>query len=428
MSQKRMAFALRGEETDALELDIYDVIGDSWWGGISAKSVLSRLGGQGKKPLRSRINSGGGDVTEGMAIYTLVKEHEGRTVATIDGLAASMASVIALAFDEVQMSENAMFMIHNPWGFSLGEADDHRKTAELLDKMRGQIADIYVARTGLDRDRVLAMMSDETWLTANEAKELGFVDVVKPAKKSSTKATAQAFARVDLSGFSQVPPHVQALVAASQMQLALHEPPTTPSGRDENQSPAGEENHMSEELKKLYAALGSSNTEEALAKITAMGSVAAMLGKLEALAGAKGEEAFGVLKAAVADSKELAGTKAELAAIRASTEKAELDAAFASAHSEKKITPVEETELRAQIEAKEMTAKGVIAYLAKRSPNPVLANQDGKVPQNKGSGAKGQGYEHLTTPERLKLQREDEETFNALRADWEKRGCPVVQS
>lgn len=426
MSEKRMAFALRGEETDAVELDIYDVIGDDWWGGVSARSVLNRLKGQAKKPLKSRINSGGGDVSEGMAIYNLVKEHEGKTVAQIDGIAASMASVIALAFDEVQMASNAMFMIHNPWGFSIGEANDHRKTADLLDKMRLQIADIYVAKTGLERDRVLSMMDEETWLTADEAKALGFVDSVKPAKKSNAKAM-QAFARVDLTGFTKTPVQVATLVAMSQAQLSLigstQESQPAPSG----QIPAGEENLMPEELKKLCAALGVESVDAAFAKTTTLMASVALLGRIETVAGAAGEEALGAIRAAFDDSKKLAGVTKELDELRAQREKEELDASFARAHADRKITPHEETELRAQIEAKEMTAKGVMAYLAKRAAHPVLANQ-GQPGATPKPAADAKGYEHLSTNERLKLQREDTETFNALRSDWEKRGCPNAES
>jgi ATP-dependent Clp endopeptidase proteolytic subunit ClpP len=200
------AFAIRGEGSETLEIDVYDVIGDSWLGdAVTAKSVRASLkGAKNAKTITLRVNSAGGDVFDGFAIYNLLSEHGARVVAHVDALAASMASVIIMAADEIQIAPSGMVMVHNPWTMAMGDAEDLRAGAELLDKLRGQIADAYVARTGLDLAEVHALMDAETWMTAAEAKERGFVDVVKSAKKKN-RDDAKALAAFDLSGFYKTP-------------------------------------------------------------------------------------------------------------------------------------------------------------------------------------------------------------------------------
>lgn len=206
MSNPALAFVVRGEGTETLEIDVYDDIGESWWGEetVSAKSVRRTLKeAKGAKTILLRVNSRGGDVFDGFAIYNLLAEHPARVEADVDALAASMASVIIMAADEIRIAANAMIMVHNPWSFALGEAEDLRGTADLLDKLRGQMVDAYVARTGLARERVIEMMDAETWMTASEAKEHGFVDLVKPSQKGPEKT--KALASIDLRGFERAP-------------------------------------------------------------------------------------------------------------------------------------------------------------------------------------------------------------------------------
>lgn len=204
-------FKVRGEGSDELAIDIYDVVGEGFWSyGVTAKDVRRTLQ-QNKqaKRIALRINSQGGDVVDGCAIYNLLNEHPAQVTVDVDGLAASIASVIAMAGDQIRMAENAFMMIHNPWGLGIGEADDLRNLADLLDKMRGNLADIYSARSGQKRDAVLAAMDAETWMTAAEAKTLGYATEVKPCKKkmsaSATKASLQAFAALNPSSFVNVP-------------------------------------------------------------------------------------------------------------------------------------------------------------------------------------------------------------------------------
>ncbi|CAK2050057.1 ATP-dependent Clp protease, protease subunit [Vibrio crassostreae] len=154
---------------------IYDEIG--YWG-VTAEQFVNELNTIDAEEIELRINSPGGSVFEGMAIYNALRRHKAKVNTYIDGLAASMGSVIALAGDEVNMAENAYYMIHNPWGGCYGEAKDMRKYADRLDEMREQIANIYQAKTGMDRDAILQAMDDETWYTGTTAQDAGFIDTL----------------------------------------------------------------------------------------------------------------------------------------------------------------------------------------------------------------------------------------------------------
>jgi ATP-dependent protease ClpP protease subunit len=161
------------------ELLLYGDIGDGWWSENNSKDFIrdiKALGSVGE--LVVRINSIGGDVFAGMAIYNYLRGLKVRRTVIVDGLAASIASVVAMAGDRIVCPANAMMMIHNPWSFSVGDGEEMRKTAEILDKLRGQIAWVYVARTGLEENAVLSMMDSETWMTGEEAVAAGFADEV----------------------------------------------------------------------------------------------------------------------------------------------------------------------------------------------------------------------------------------------------------
>ena len=162
------------------EIWLYDQIGASFWGdGISAKQFQKELSALGKvSQLHVRINSPGGDVFDGLAIYNLLREHPARVVVDVDGLAASIASVIAMAGAEVRMASNAMMMIHDPHSMAIGNADEMQRVAALLTQIKGSLADTYAQRTGHDRKRLEAWMSAETWFTADDAVQHKFADVV----------------------------------------------------------------------------------------------------------------------------------------------------------------------------------------------------------------------------------------------------------
>jgi ATP-dependent Clp endopeptidase proteolytic subunit ClpP len=156
----------------ATEIYIYDEIG---YFGTTAKEFardLKEINPNGS--INLHINSPGGSVTDGIAIYNLLKNHSATVNVIVDGLAASMASVIAMAGDTITIPENALMMIHNPRGGDFGDANGLRKTAEILDKMKAAMTSAYATKTGKDSEEIGALMDDETWMTGSEAFEMGF--------------------------------------------------------------------------------------------------------------------------------------------------------------------------------------------------------------------------------------------------------------
>lgn len=197
MSTPRKWYRIENAEKDEAEVFIYGDIGASWFGeGVEAKQFAEDLAGIDAKTLHVRINSGGGSVFEGVAIAAAIERHPAHTIAHIDGLAASAASRIAIAADEVRMAKDAFFMIHNARGMAFGEAKDMRDTADLLEKINGSIRDTYVRKTGADADEVEAWMDAETWFTADEARDAGFVDAVEEKKGAHAQFDPAAFNRV----------------------------------------------------------------------------------------------------------------------------------------------------------------------------------------------------------------------------------------
>lgn len=175
-------------------LYIYDVI-DPFWG-VSAMGVIDAIAQAGDaKTLNVHINSPGGDVFEGRAIMAAIGRFQGKTVAHIDSLCASAATSIALACNEVEMSDGAFFMIHNASGLVWGDKNAMRETADLLEKVEGAIVNDYTKKTGKDAEQIVAWMNDETWFTASEAIENGFVDRLADKPKAKNTWNLAAFSK-----------------------------------------------------------------------------------------------------------------------------------------------------------------------------------------------------------------------------------------
>lgn len=165
----------KGKEAELL---IYDEIGSGFWTeGVTAKQFASDLKAAGNvSRINVRINSPGGSVFDGLAIFNALKSHPAEVVVHIDGMALSMASVIAMAGNTISIAENALMMIHDPQGMVVGSAEDMREQAQLLDKIRDSLAIAYEQKTGLNREQIVEMMREETWLNSTEAVEQGFAD------------------------------------------------------------------------------------------------------------------------------------------------------------------------------------------------------------------------------------------------------------
>ena len=183
------------------ELWIDDIIGEDFFGeGVSAKVVRNQLKGMdSNERVTVRINSPGGSVFDAVAIRSLLAEWPGGVDVRIDGLAASAASYIATIGETVTAAEGAFVMIHNPWSMVAGDAAAMRSEADLLDKVAGQLAAAYAAKTGTADAVWSKIMAEETWYDADEALEAGLVDVIAGRAPAKDKEKAAASAKRRLS-------------------------------------------------------------------------------------------------------------------------------------------------------------------------------------------------------------------------------------
>lgn len=165
---------LAGE--DCTNIYIYDVI-DGWWG-VSAMDFANTLAGITTPKVCLRINSPGGDVFEARSMMAAMAEHKAEFSARIDGLCASAATALTLPCKTVNIADGGFYMIHQAWTFAMGNADDMRATAQLLDKVDATIVAGYAAKSGKSNDEVLTLMKAETWFDAQEAVDAGFCDSV----------------------------------------------------------------------------------------------------------------------------------------------------------------------------------------------------------------------------------------------------------
>ncbi|WP_294348470.1 head maturation protease, ClpP-related [Prosthecochloris sp.] len=171
-----------------MDIKIHGEIG-GWWDGISAKEVMAKLAGcpEGEE-INVSVHSTGGDMMDGLAIYNALKMHDSKVVVTIAGLAASSASIIAMAGDEIKIPENAFLMIHNPWGFVSGESKDFEDAASLFRQFEATCAKVYAGRSGKDVEEIQTMLDESTWLDGAQAVEMGFADTVVDAVKIAALA------------------------------------------------------------------------------------------------------------------------------------------------------------------------------------------------------------------------------------------------
>lgn len=163
---------------------IYDVIG-GWYGGVEAQQFVQQIAALDADVIHVRINSPGGDVFDGRAIATALQETKARVIAYVDGMAASSASWIALAADEVVMAEGAFFMIHNSWTMNIGDKHTMNDTAKLLDKIDASFVADYAKRTKQPESQIVDWMNAETWFSAAEAVKYGFADRIAENSKAA---------------------------------------------------------------------------------------------------------------------------------------------------------------------------------------------------------------------------------------------------
>ena len=177
-------------------ITMFELIGEDFWsgGGITASSVAKQLRAIGG-PVEVQINSPGGDVFEGFAIYNLLREHPYDVNVKVVGMAASAASVIAMAGDNVQIGAAAFIMIHNCWTFAIGNRHDLRETADFLEPFDQALADVYVARTGSAEADIKRWLDAETYMSGSQAIERGFADALLPSDQIGVDEEQGASAR-----------------------------------------------------------------------------------------------------------------------------------------------------------------------------------------------------------------------------------------
>ncbi|MCW2395882.1 MULTISPECIES: head maturation protease, ClpP-related [unclassified Sphingobium] len=196
---ERWADDAAGIRPSALEqgdnvITMFDVIGEDWWtgGGVTAKKVAAQLRAIGDRPVEVQINSGGGDMFEGLAIYNVLREHPQAVTIKIMGMAASAASIIAMAGDTVEIGAASFLMIHKCWVFASGNEDDMREVADYLAPFDRAMADVYAQRSGQTVEECAKWMRAETWMSGSVAIERGFADELLSADQTKVDEKAKA--------------------------------------------------------------------------------------------------------------------------------------------------------------------------------------------------------------------------------------------
>jgi ATP-dependent Clp protease protease subunit len=210
-------------------ISVYDVIGHDYWTGegVTAKRIAGALRAMGKGPVTVNINSPGGDMFEGLAIYNLLREHEGEVTVKVLGLAASAASIIAMAGDTVQIARAGFLMIHNAWVLAIGNRNDLRETADMLEPFDRAMADIYAARTGMEFKAVAKLMDKESWIGGADAIEDGFADELLPSdqvERKEDKTNASAVRRVECALRASGMPKSEAMKLISELKSGAGDP------------------------------------------------------------------------------------------------------------------------------------------------------------------------------------------------------------
>lgn len=227
------AAARRPEET---AIDILDFIGPEEWGGVSAKTVARALKDAGDVVVN--INSPGGDLFEGVAIYNLLREHKGKVTVKVLGLAASAASIVAMAGDSVEIGRAAWMMVHNVWVLAIGNRNDLRRFADELEAFDDALAGLYAARTGRTKRKMSELMDAETWFDGEAAIDGGFADELlaadavgrrDPDEDDEDEEYASLAHRIDASLLKGGTPRADRMVLMNQLRGALSKRPAIPA-------------------------------------------------------------------------------------------------------------------------------------------------------------------------------------------------------
>ena len=219
----------KSDDEDERSISVYDVIGMDYWTGegVTAKRVAGALRSLGAGPVTVNVNSPGGDLFEGLAIYNLLREHKGEVNVKVLGVAASAASIIAMAGDTVQIARAGFLMIHNTWIMAVGNRNDLREYADTLEPFDRAMADIYAARTGAEAKAMAKLMDRETWIGGGDAVEQGFADELLASDQVDSKggkAQASAVRRIEAALRSSGMPKSEAMRLISEFKSSAGDP------------------------------------------------------------------------------------------------------------------------------------------------------------------------------------------------------------
>ncbi|UXB42252.1 Clp protease ClpP [Stenotrophomonas maltophilia] len=217
------------EDQEDRTIGIYDVIGEDWWtgGGFTAKRMSAALRSLGKGPVTVAINSPGGDMFEGLAMYSMLREHPGEVTVKVMGIAASAASIIAMAGDHVQIARAGFLMIHNCWLMAAGNRHELREIADQLEPFDQAMADVYAARTGEDLKAMQKLMDSESYIGGSAAVSQGFADSLLDSDeigKSDDSKSAFAVRRMEAALRASGMPKSEAMRLISQFKSSAGDP------------------------------------------------------------------------------------------------------------------------------------------------------------------------------------------------------------
>ncbi|ABE63180.1 peptidase S14, ClpP [Nitrobacter hamburgensis X14] len=275
------------------ELVLYGIVGESFWDeGFTASEVLAALAEHGRdNDLTVRLNSGGGIVNDAIAIYNALSTHKGKVTIQVDAIAASAATVIAMAGQEIVMRVGSIMMIHDPMNVTFGNIEDHEKTIEQLTAYANQMASIYAERSGNELDDVRSDMKAEIWLTAEQAVEKGYADKAEAAK-------AKAVAAFDYRIYAHAPKSLTAMAVKKNWSFEAKEPaasaPVNPSQKGNLMTDKERADQLAAELDALKAnkdSAASAAMQAELATLRAEKEARTNTDAIMALDEAKGREA-----------------------------------------------------------------------------------------------------------------------------------------
>lgn len=434
-SSERRFDASMAAGSDVLELTMLDIVGEDWWtgGGITSKRVQEKLAANPKaKTIKILLNSPGGDAFEGLAIQALLKRHGARVEVEIVGLAASAASVIAMAGDSIAMHEGSLFMVHEPWTWAVGDASEMRTTAEFLDKVNASALDVYERRTGRARADLAKIVNDETWMTAHEAVQEKFATSVIEGAAPEPAAKARAAAHTFMSARRPR----QAPRTAPQQQT-----PPAPEARPIDPG-SGEEQRDMVFSKLITTALNLAEDADDNAVVAAINKLktSAKTGTdIELLVSETGPSATGVVRALLAERENNASLAAEVGKLKVVNARRSFDSAKKLAQDERRLSPhqIKQFEDRFDKASSDKDLPDPAARAAeiaeefvsfvKASPKNAIGgslaiplNENGEIGVLLHDGKK---FEQLKPQQRADLKKSNEPLYNAMREDAVARGA-----